>query len=68
MSEGFEFINDWIIFKRNGIRIYGFYVKQKGTIPEKEKEPTDYDNLIGNKQGNAFMSTQINYEGNGKKS
>ena len=65
MAGVFEYSANWIIFKRDGISIYGFLVKEKGTELEKEKDETDYENLTGNKQGNAFITTQINYEGNG---
>lgn len=68
-KNGLHYTKDWILRVTNGKIVYGFRVTLKGKISEEQKAfeikeiIRKADDLCGNRQGNSFITTQINYDG-----
>ena len=68
LKDGFNRIGNWHIFCKDGHAVYGFRVNPKPISEEQKRIEIreiirSADELCGNNQGNAFLKTQINYEG-----
>jgi len=69
LEDGLHKIKNWLLFVRDGIIIYGFRITQKDNISEQQKQIEikeiirEADELCGNKSGNSFLNTQINFNG-----
>lgn len=67
-KNGFHFTKDWVICVRDGKYIYGFHVTPKTMSDDLKKQIKDdifkrTEELCGNRSGNSFITTQINYDG-----
>jgi hypothetical protein len=68
LKEGINHLKNWIVFCREGRLIYGFRIVPK-RIPEAQKEfeireiLRKADELCGNKSGNEFLKSEMQYNG-----
>jgi len=68
--DGLHSFKNWLLFVRNKQIIYGFRIKPNNKSVNSQQRKLEIkeilkqtDALCGNKTGNEFIKTQINYDG-----